>query len=297
MTLVVTTASKFGISLIGDRAVSRMTSSGQAEVLEDEATKIFYSDRANIGLAYWGKTKLANGTLADFAKRFLEQELDRERPLLEVAEQLATQLMVEVEPLHRGSTTWADLSRGVHVSGFVNGEPHIYHVHMGTAFSGKAPEVHQDFPNGFDGGQKAYSSFLEGGGFARLFNGFSPLYDVVGVSMKGLREQLEKEFAVQIPAPKLGGQVAFERSIVRLCADLLLSSDRAPQVGAVLDTIAFTARGRVPEDEFAFTGEPLLRRATSNASSDVTASPSILSGLPLSSAFKTSSRDDGPNDS
>jgi hypothetical protein len=59
MTIVVTTASKYGISVVGDRAVSRRKGSDTPTVLADEATKIHYSADSNMALACWGNTHFA----------------------------------------------------------------------------------------------------------------------------------------------------------------------------------------------------------------------------------------------
>ena len=51
MTLVVTTASARGITVVGDRAVTRQSDAG-VEILE--ARKVWYSPKANLALAFWG---------------------------------------------------------------------------------------------------------------------------------------------------------------------------------------------------------------------------------------------------
>lgn len=289
MTLVITTASRSGITVVGDRAVSRSGGGQVTKVLEEPATKIFFAEAANISLAFWGRTQLASGSLSEFAESFLSKELTRRRELRKVARLLAHQLYQQLEPLHTGSTTWSDLRRGVHVGGFVDGIPHVWHVHTGTQEHGKRPEAHQDFPRIHGGGSRKYGAFLESGGYARLFNGFSELYDVVSSIGEDLRNRLESEFEVTIPAPNLRGQLAYERGFARLCADMLLAADCTPQISTEFDVIAFDANGRLSEADLRSTGGSLRTRLKGSPRADVTASFSTIIGGPLVRAFDTSS--------
>lgn len=251
MTLVVTSASAFGITVVCDKAQSRLLGEGRVEVLPQPVRKLYYSAAANISLAFWGRTRMPQGMqLEGWAQRFVQEQLGKPRKLPEVAEELAAQLAAELAPLREECGSWETLHRGVHVAGYDDGDPCIWHVHTGsreTCFH--PPRAHADFPEIHGGGREVYRRTLADGKTVQLRNGFHELYSTVSASTLALRDQLQQEFQVVIPAPTLRGQLALSRATVRLAADLLTAADVAPQVSVEFDQVAFDANGRMLEEQ------------------------------------------------
>ena len=240
MTLVVTTASVSGITVVGDRAVTRRSDAG-VEILE--AQKVWYAQEANAALAFWGNADLPNGeSLEEWAGRFVSK-IKGDDNVATIFNRLVNTLNPELESLGK---TWSHLRRGIHVSGYENGLPVIFHVHTGDprAFH-HALEVHRDYPDIHGGGVEPYRKHLQAGGFAQLRNGYYELFATLARTVFESQNELSSLFGVPVPAPTLHGQAAFDEALVRLAGGLLKSAQLPQSVGIEPDVIAFTPEGRV----------------------------------------------------
>lgn len=240
MTLVVTSASSQGITVVGDRAVTRRSQSG-VEIIESK--KVWYACEANVALAFWGNANLPSGeSLEDWAARFVTNITGIDS-VSSVSERLVSVLNPLLESL---GNSWSSLRRGVHVSGYENDVPVIFHVHTGDpkAFH-HALEVHRDYPDLHGGGLDSYRQLLADGGLAQLRNGYYELFVTLAQAACDARGALSSLLGVPVPAPSLQGQAAFDEALVRLSAGMLKSAQLPQSVGADLDVIAFNAKGRV----------------------------------------------------
>jgi hypothetical protein len=264
MTLVTTTASSFGITVVADTAVSRRIRDEPATIVEAPGEKIFYSERANIALAGWGSADFPKGeSYAEFLAS-LADGFDENTSLEAAAERVAHQLDEKLRALAEELHGWGILRRGVHVSGFVRGIPHIYHVHTGDPNHGShAPRVYRDYPDIHIGTEAVYLAELAGGKRMQLFNGFHELFGLIGESMTPLRRRLEAEFNVKIPAPSLQGQLEFDRALVTLAGGLLRAGGLLSQVSIETTYVAFTPAGRAQLSDLRM-GVPRLSRAESS---------------------------------
>src|SRR5688572_28729252 len=123
MTLVVTTVSKNGITVVGDKAATWPHGDGIATNVNER--KIFLSRVARISVAIWGSTRWPGGKYSEWVGEFVET-ITREEPLSVTAERFCSDANSR---LHEG---FGDHDRrGAHFAGFVGGVPHIYHVHTG----------------------------------------------------------------------------------------------------------------------------------------------------------------------
>lgn len=241
MTLVVTTASARGITVVGDRAVTRRSDS-RIQILE--AQKVWYAQEANIALAFWGNTNLpCNQSLEDWARRFV-MAIRANDSVAGVCERLVRELNPALESLGK---SWSDLRRGIQVSGFENQLPVIFHVHTGDpkAFH-HSLEFHRDYPDIHGGGIDQYRALLESGGLAQLRNGYYELFATLAQAAFNSRAALASVLGSPVPALSLEGQAAFDEALVSLAAGILKSAQLPQSVGTRLDVIAFTQRGLVP---------------------------------------------------
>jgi hypothetical protein len=240
MTLVVTTASARGITVVGDRAVTRRTESGDQVF---EARKVWYSPAANAALAFWGNVNLpADESFEDWARRFVAGIRSRET-VESICERLVAMLNPQLEHLGK---SWSFLRRGIHVSGYDGDLPIIFHVHTGDpkAFH-HALEVHRDYPDIHAGGRERYRHLLDKGALAQLRNGYYELFASLAKRAFESRTELSAILAAPVPSPTLAGQAAFDEALVRFAADILKSTDLTRSIGTKLDVLAFTAEGQV----------------------------------------------------
>src|SRR4051812_34124315 len=117
MTLVVTTASRFGISLVGDRAVSRRVDNNLPTVAERETRKVFHSATANIALACWGNTDFPGVDYFTWVNNFVNDDIQEGMSVRDVATFLGERLTTQLRPLSDERHSWSSLRRGIHVSG------------------------------------------------------------------------------------------------------------------------------------------------------------------------------------
>ena len=241
MTLVVSTASARGISVVTDRAVSRRT--GTALELYS-AQKGWYSAKANIALAFWGNATLPDGqALERWAERFVNDVTEHDTPA-SVAGRLASELNPMLERL---TAHWSKMRRGVHVSGYEGDLPVIFHVHTGDPRGfHHALEVHRDFPDVHVGSAETYRAHLAGGGFVQLRNGQHELFATVAQLSTELQSELSTILRTPVPAQTLRGQALFDEALVRFAAGILKSADQHQVVSDLVDIITFTADGKTP---------------------------------------------------
>jgi hypothetical protein len=239
MTIVVTTASTLGITVVGDRALTRRVP-GQAPQFK-EVTKVYFATQANISFAFWGRVNIPGQEFGSWAQGFVSG-LAPQTTLRTATELLANELRGLLEPVTK---SWGIQRRGVHVAGFVDGVPHIYHVHTGDPqIAHHPPRAYFDFPHEHTSGDGEYQEALASGKRAQLRNGQPGLFVRVAASFEHLRSQLEEEFGVRIPAPTLAAQLAMDRAFVRFAAGMLAAADQEPTVSEEVDCLAFTATGR-----------------------------------------------------
>lgn len=240
MTLVVTTASENGITVVGDRAVTRLSALG---VEISEAQKVWYSPEANVALAFWGNADLPSGEpLEEWARRFVSNIKGNDN-VATISSKLVDTLNPELESLEN---RWSHLRRGIHVSGYEDGLPVISHVHTGDprAFH-HALEVHRDYPDIHGSGVEPYRQYLQAGGFAQLRNGYYELFATLARTVFESQKELSSLLGVPTPAHTLHGQAAFDEALVRLAGGLLKSTTLSQSVGIETDVIAFTQQGRM----------------------------------------------------
>lgn len=269
MTIVVSTVSQHGITVVGDRAVSRRSGDDDLTVLDSGADKVFYSGAANIAFACWGNTDFGDMSYNDWIRGTVASAIERGMPLRAASEMLAHQINQRLAPLAESRHGWSSLRRGIHVSGYVDGLPCIYHVHTGAPEEGHHPlRVYRDFPDVHGGGADIFRQKLARGERAQVFNGFHELFGLVGVTLGDIRDRLQKEFDIRIPAPTLRGQLELDRALIRFAAGLLRAGDRAPQVSLDVSDVAFDASGRIVVPDLA-SGLAPLRGAVSRPTASV----------------------------
>jgi hypothetical protein len=242
MTIVVTTASQYGITVVGDKAQTSIR--GETREVHNDARKVYYSAAANVSLAFWGDARMPHGSLETWAATFVDS-LCAEDSVKAVALRLETELSAVLEPLSRRG--WWPVRRGAHVAGFIDGLPYIYHVHTGDPRHGEhAPKVHPEYPT-VQMSTGDHRQHLADGYCAQLRNGE---FDLFGDTFDWLREyriERERMGGIAPPSRDLRMHLAMDAAAVQLASKILAANGSPPSVSEEIDCLAFTASGLVSD--------------------------------------------------
>jgi hypothetical protein len=236
MTIVISELNPWGIAMIGDSAVTIRDAMGPR--VREGAAKIHYSPTANIGFAIWGGA-CVDGKRMDFWMADFLSSMKAAEPLPAVADRLAAELNQE---LVREGKAWGELRRGIHVAGYHDGLPTLYHIHTGDpALPQHELRVFKDFPDGTKKNRHAYLNELRVGTY-HLRNGyykmFGPLFDAAYKYSQDLHS-----LGFKWPYRGLEDRVTFFSLLTRFLADTLAAADFHPGVNATVSAIGFTEAG------------------------------------------------------
>lgn len=231
MTLVVTAASLHGLTVLADRRFSRTRrlSNGQ-ELTEPRYArkKIFFNPDTRIAMAIWGwdgrvvDRKQSNGRPASLRRivRDFCQRIKIECTVKDAAYGLAEKLnSLYVSPGHG-----LEHRRGVHVSGFENESPAVYHVHSGHPYTGYT----EDFNVTADSDE--FKDSLNSGKCCAIVGGITDFY-------------LSQRRGVPLPfnAPSLWMQeISLRMNFLQIYEEISSLDPRyAPLVGDAIDVLSF----------------------------------------------------------
>lgn len=239
MTLVVSEVSGLGIVMVGDSAVT-FHEGGHPKVRSGVA-KIQYSDQANIGFAMWGRACVGTVPMDRWLSAFIADQTAAGDRLADVASRLADSLNADLSAL--GPVAWNKQRRGIHVAGYVEGLPHLYHVHTGgDANASHELRVFPDFPFGAQISLADYRDRLENVGGYHLRNGFYEVFGSLFDATYAFTSQLP-QWGFQWPNRSLNDRGSLYRLLVQLVSDVLVAEGRLPQVGGPLSSIGFSPVG------------------------------------------------------
>jgi hypothetical protein len=253
MTLVVTDVSRHGIIAVGDSALTVTdTASSEKHVLDSVlGSKISFVSSAKICLSAWGNFGV-NGRrldywLADYARNRIKPGM----PPKEVAEDLGESLNSALQPDFRNGIA-KGLRRGVHVAGYKDGIPELFHVHMGEEEGPHHPLIVQQHALGDDPDHAAIHRFL-----AR--------------SSVHVRNGMWRRFVQRFDRAFRGGDAlsAFDGDLRARCdffssliidvADTLRRAGELPSVNKAVSAIAFNSGGIVVDMRIPVDGPELVQ--------------------------------------
>lgn len=243
MTLVVSDISNMGIIMVGDSAVTR-SRNGIQEVISG-AVKVQYSSEANIGFAVWGNADVGNSRMDYWISNFIQQEIKSSDNVEVVGQKLVDQL----NPILSASgKPWKDLVRGIHIGGYRQGFPCLFHVHCGHN-NEPAHELrfYKDFPED-QNWSEYYFNYLLNFAFVHLRNGYHPLLGPLFDHVLEYSKQLRANFNISFPQRTIRGRFQFYKLLVRFVAGTLTASEIHQWVNDVLSSIAFNEDGLVIDE-------------------------------------------------
>jgi len=222
MTLVVSDVAANGFVLVGDSAVT-VTRGGITRVLHG-ASKVHYSSDANVGFAVWGNACLAGRRVDDICAE-VSASLDQVASPSVAASRLADELNASAA---QDGRPWDVLRGGVHVSGYEDGVPVLFHLHTGGDGPQHPCSLSRDFPDGRAG--------------AHLRNGyyrvFAALFESMGSFIGSLRS-----LGMKWPTIQLEDRLRYYDLHVRIVSDVVVSTSGHPHVDTFTSAVAFDASG------------------------------------------------------
>lgn len=221
MTLVVTEVSeKFGCVVVGDTAVTI----GNNVVFG--ARKVHYAADAKIGFAIWGNACLAGQRIDELISDFANSLTHTESPR-SVGHRLAATLTSEG---HKDGRPWEKLRGGVHVCGYQDGKPVLFHVHTGSELPERQGpfQLYEDFPDASSG--------------YHLRNGYYQMFQLVFDSMQQYAAKL-RQLGFSWPEGTVEDRVSYYTIMVETVARTLKAAGRVQKVGELVSAFAFNRDG------------------------------------------------------
>lgn len=245
MTLVVSDISSHGIVMVGDSAVT--CGSG----VKADACKVQYAQSANLGFAMWGNAGVDHRRIDYWLADFIREHVKAGDSVEEVGQRLVKSLNAV---LGSSGRKWKDLVRGIHIAGYRDGLPVLFHAHCGHD-NEPAHELrlYHDYPDDQKWSESHFRSLL-GYGFIHLRNGYHPLFGPLFQQSLSYAAQLRAAYNIQLPHPSLEGRFEFYKLLVRFVAGTLIASKLHPEVNDRLSAIAFDEDGMVLDEQLKISG-------------------------------------------
>lgn len=222
MTLVITEVSEqFGCIVVGDSAVTL----NKTQIVFG-AEKVHYSDRATVGFALWGNACLAGRRVDELVATFVEGLSDTASPR-SAGRDLAAFLTDEGK---KDGRPWNALRGGVHICGYQDALPVLFHVHTGPNLPApQGPfELHEDY--------------LDASGGFHLRNGYYQVFAALFAGMEQYADGLS-QLGFKWPHETVEDRVSYNSIMVETVARTLEAAGRHPGVGGVVSAFAFNRNG------------------------------------------------------
>lgn len=251
MTLVVSDISRYGVVMIGDSAVTTLAG------VEDGAVKIQYAQAANVGFALWGDARVDQTYMDRWLAEFIQSQVHSGESVERIGQKLAASL----NPILAGSgRPWSEMVRGIHLAGYRNGLPVLFHVHCGhEGEPAHELRLYRDYPDDNNISEAEFREILnQPDVFVHLRNGYHRHFAPLFVNILKYSVQVKSLLNIDFPYRSLEGRLDFYKTLLRFVAGVLAASREDPGVNERLSAIAFNARGLVKNEVLPFpTAAPL----------------------------------------
>jgi len=249
VTLVVSDISSLGIVMVGDSAVT----DSRTNTVTAGAIKVQYSAAANVGFALWGNAGVDHRRIDTWLAEFISTRISKNDSVEDIGNRLSSELNAILVASRK---SWADLVRGIHLAGFRNGLPVLFHVHCGHDDEpAHELRLYKDFPDNKKWSESHFRHLLSFG-FIHLRNGFHPLFAPLFERAVQYAGDLRAQFNIQFPHPSLDGRLEFYKLLVRYVAGTLKAAKLSQGVNDTLSTIAFGPAGLIVDERLSFPTSP-----------------------------------------
>lgn len=243
MTMVVSEVSKYGIVMVGDSAVTKRSSSGVT--VAADAVKVQYCKEANVGFALWGNAGTGLARMDFWLDKFILDQIKQNDPIEDIGKKLVDSLNNE---LTKSSKPWSDLVRGIHLAGYRNKLPVLFHIHNGH--ENEPPHelrLYRDFPDDKGWSEEDYPSLLINNLY-HLRNGYHPLFGRLFNATLDYAASLRKDLNITFPQNNLKGRFEFYKLLVGFIAGTLIASGLHQAVNDTFSAIAFDQTGIIIDE-------------------------------------------------
>lgn len=235
--------------MVGDSAVTQMRGSKVLGVVPG-AVKVQYSANANIGISMWGYGQV-NGTPLD---KWISEFICTSVTPTDTIETVGSKLASQINAAHiLSGKPWKELVCGFHLGGYIEGLPHLYHVHCGH--ESEPPHelrLYRDFPIDHHWDTAQFQDILNNG-YCHLRNGCHPLFAPLFDSIMEYSKKLDARLGITFPQDNIEGRLLFYKELVKFVAGVLAASGIHRGVNDTLSAIAFDKKGIAFDQQLPFT--------------------------------------------
>jgi len=143
---------------------------------------------------------------------------------------------------------WRDLVRGIHIAGYRDGLPVLFHIHTGhpTELAHEL-KLYRDFPDNKKWSELHYQ-YLLSYGFLHLRNGYHPIFGPLFDRILEYSGNLRANFNISFPQANIQGRMEFYKILVKFVAGTSIASGEHPAVNDILSSIAFDESGLIIDE-------------------------------------------------
>lgn len=252
MTLVVTDISRYGIIVVGDSAVTERKNNTSS--ISSNAAKVQYCEKTNTGFAMWGNAGVGLLRMDHWLSAFIDTEIKKSDRVQDIGDKLTKTLNNE---LIKSNLGWKNLVRGIHLSGYRDGLPVLFHIHTGhpTELAHEL-RLYKDYPDNKNWSELHYQ-YLLNHGFVHLRNGYHPIFGPLFDRILEYSGDLRSNFNIRFPQRNIKGRFEFYKLLVKFVAGTLVASGEFPAVNNELSSIAFNENGVVIDERINLGTKPV----------------------------------------
>lgn len=258
MTLVVSEASSHGIVMVGDSAVT-VKQLGMGDAVNPGAVKVQYSCKANVGFAMWGNAMIGVKRLDSWIDEFIHSSIDDGDDIGSIGERLAARLAKELQQMQK---PWKELVLGIHIAGYKDGLPRLWHIHCGHEGEPEhEPRLHRDLPDDSHLSDDEWREILSQD-TPHVRNGYWQIYARLYDALNNHYINSLSCLNIKLPKETLKGHLEFQKLLAKFVAGTLIAAEEHPGVNDELSCIAFTEDGLKIDERLQLGRIPALTSGT-----------------------------------
>jgi hypothetical protein len=244
--------------MAGNSAVTVMRDDNSVVEVRGDAAKVQYSPEANVGISAWGNGNVGGRRIDSWIADFIDFSIAPGDDLETIGGRLTVQLNEELSKMGK---SWDELRCGLHLAGYMNGVPRLWHIDTGhDRGSQHELRLYHDFPEDqswSDGNFRMILGEDQFGfpAFCHLFNSHTPNFLALFDKMMEYSRELRNILKVRFPRDSLEGRLGYYKLLVQFTTEMMVAAGEHPSFNNVVSAIAFDQnvlvldeRLSVPED-------------------------------------------------
>lgn len=225
--------------MLGDSAVVK--NNGTCDTSSaDKACKVRYLRKANIGLAIWGIRSIGDEKSDEILGQFVDSH---EQDYLELEECGSLLASLFNSKLDKAGHTGSDREGGIHLCGYINQQPKLWHVHWSATENQGLWGLARDIPESKDIAEDVFMHNLQEGSIAQLSNGFYKTLDMARQGLFTYSKLLMKEKNLRFPEDTVEGHILYARTMFLMVSAAIQRSREPCYVDENIRMIVFDKIG------------------------------------------------------